>query len=638
MHELPLTKDLVAALERAGVDPTSAEPGVVVVLAAYLDLLAKEYGLSESLDLDTDPLERAQQPGPVMDVVRHYLASGATELGAESVRLGLYNVFVGLAGDASARKTLNQNIPLTESKLGYLAQIYWNLEANDGRPRLPIKPAGGRDIPVPDFPRDFATMQWTARCNEKGLSYKSSGAGFRKQGARLVVLAAKKLMENSQPMPDTARTALAMQPTSNPEAPLEITLKDLVKRAQTEGQHEVAVQTATSYLSIIQQRAEVNPFESEPELAEAYMLRGWAQMHLNTDRMERGTRADFSQKGDIDAAISSLSTLVDLDPDNVDHRANLVEAYIVLSMWQFGADDSAAAVATTHQALATAEVLPADHKERLKAETVLYYVLATQSDGSAAIEAAERAESSLAKIEAMEPSERPEDMGPDAIATVRTQIQQASLGPAAFESLSEAVVAAERLVAAGESESSVIVDPLVKLAMALLQSGRHSETAQTAARALALVTPEYVHAHPRFQLSLLIAMVWGGDKFDFDRITEAHAALLEDANEAAPGNMRTLGLLLVAFMGLAMRRGDAGLGADAHDWVLRGVDAARRIRPTDILEESKNIFVGPLTYLFAHLNARVSLESDDESAEPRETIARLLDEIEPGWAGEGPRT
>ena len=163
---LPLTLDLIAALKDAGVHPTSAGREIVVTMAAYLDLLAKEYGLTESQDLDTDPLERTHQPESVMDVVRHFFASEGVELNAESVRARLYNVFVDLAADASARKTLNRNTPLTERKLLHLAQIYWNLEANDVRPKLPIKPGGGRDIPVPGHSKDFATMNWTARISQ----------------------------------------------------------------------------------------------------------------------------------------------------------------------------------------------------------------------------------------------------------------------------------------------------------------------------------------------------------------------------------------------------------------------------------------------------------------------------------------
>lgn len=631
MHELPLTKDLIAALEAATIDPTSAEHEIVVVITAYLDLLAKEYGLTESQNLDTDPLERTQQPGPVMDVVRHYLASGAADLEAESVRARLYNVFVELSGDASARKALNRNTPLTESRFLHLAQIYWNLESNDVRPKLPIKPASGRDIPVPGFPRDFATMLWTTRCNEIGPSYKSSGAGFRKQGARLAVLAAKKLMENSEPMPDTAHTALTVQTTSNPGAPLEVTLKELVMRAQAEGQHDVAVQTASSYLSIIQQRAEANPYESEPDLADAYMLRGVAQMYLQIDRRERGTRADFSRRGDIEAAISSLATLTDLEPDNVDHRTNLVQALMTLSMWQTGAEDSDDAVATAQQALTIAEGIPAGHPERLNAELKVYVVLAlTIADGADAIKAAEQAESTLARIEAaMDPSELLAEQA--AITAVRAAIQEARVGKAsAIESLAEAVVAAERLVAGGDDAQSVLLGPLVDLAQALWSAGRNAEAAPTAARALALVNPEYVRAHPRFNVGNVIGIVWG-ETDSSERVTEAHAALLDAASEGAPGNMSTLGLLLGAFMLLAKQQSDAGHETDAHVWVLRAVDAARRARPTEIPDEAKNTFVGSLKYLFAHLTARVFLESDDASVEPRETIARLLNDIDPGW-------
>lgn len=654
VHELPLTKDLIAALEDAGADPTS--PDHVVVLAAYLDLLAKEFGLTESQALDTDPLARTEQTGLVMDVVRHYLGGG-TELDADAVRARLYDVFVHLADDLSARKGLNRNSPLTKGRFLHLAQIYWNLEANDLRPRLPIKPDEERDIPVLGVPRDFATMLWTARGNEKGPSYKSSGAGFRKQGARLVVLAAKKLMENSEPMPDSAPGALVVQSTSDPEAPLEVALKELVERAQKEGQHDVAVRTASSYLSVIKQRAEVNPFESEPDLADAYLLRGWAQMLLRQDLFDRGVRADLSPLEDLDAATRSLSTLVDLQPDNVDHRANLAQAFLLVSM---EADDHADQVAAAQRALATAEAIPAEHTEvQLSAELLACLKLATILHGADAIKAIDRAESLVTKLEAFGPSE-PGLLTQASITAARAVIHKVRQGEdAAVEAKSEAVAAAEQLVAEGEEAQQVLVVPLAELAWALMSAGRHPEAALVAARALAFVTPEYVRANPGLNLERL-AMIVSSD--NSDRVTPAHIALLEAASEAAPGNMATLSFLLLAYDNLIRQRSDAGLDADAHAWVLRAVNAACRLRPTEIAEPYKEgakvvlrsmqarlvgrllDLVGSLTespetmlpLLISPLEASL-LELNPESLETAEsvvTIARLLEDIDPGWADE----
>ena len=210
---LEITADVWDALGWVlGDSPTSPEP--VVLLATYLDALAKGYGLSESQMIAEDPLERAAPPAPALPLLRHYLAEGGADLDADRLRDRLHAVFAVLADRPVARKTLNRTRPLTEVELLTAGQVYWNLERTDGRPRLPIRPGpitnAGRtgrqqddaDIPTASRTGDFATMTWTARVNEPG-SNKSSGQGFRKQGARLAVLAAQHIIE-TDPRPAPA--------------------------------------------------------------------------------------------------------------------------------------------------------------------------------------------------------------------------------------------------------------------------------------------------------------------------------------------------------------------------------------------------------------------------------------------------
>jgi tetratricopeptide (TPR) repeat protein len=206
--ELEITADLAEAFVRVlGAEPTEPEP--VVVLAAYLDSVAKGYGLSGSLQLPDSQFERADPPSQALPLIDHFLAEGDAEFDEDCLRDRLYSVFVELSGDRSSRQILNRNEPLSDVGLLYLGQVYWNLEATGARPALPIKPGPittyGKqltaDVPVPNANRDFATMKWAARCNERA-PYKSSGQGFRKQGARLAVLAARRIVEDSaQPEP-----------------------------------------------------------------------------------------------------------------------------------------------------------------------------------------------------------------------------------------------------------------------------------------------------------------------------------------------------------------------------------------------------------------------------------------------------
>lgn len=223
--EIELTKDLVEALEsllESGL--TTVEPAAV--LAGYLDALAKSFGLSESLKISEDPLERVDPPSLALDTIRHYLASGE-ELSNDGVRTKLYTVFVELSSDARVRRELNRNNPLSDQGLLYVAQIYWNLEGSDERPSLPIRPrksaAGGErieaDIPASDSNKDYAVMPWTPRVNEKGAC-RSSGQSFRKQGARLAVLAAKHLTAaRAEPSPSLGTVSFRLDDgTRKPKA------------------------------------------------------------------------------------------------------------------------------------------------------------------------------------------------------------------------------------------------------------------------------------------------------------------------------------------------------------------------------------------------------------------------------------
>lgn len=181
-----------------GDSPNTADP--VVVLAAYLHSLVERYGLTDSQHLDPNEFERPALPFAARQFVDSFVDSANTE----SLRNSLYTAFMNLAEDGTARSVLNRNRALSQREVLLLAQVAWNLERNDQRPRLPLHPGTilkdgkqvSTDIPVPGANKDFATMQSTARGNQTGVQGKSSGDAFRRQTARLAVLAAQWFLDS----------------------------------------------------------------------------------------------------------------------------------------------------------------------------------------------------------------------------------------------------------------------------------------------------------------------------------------------------------------------------------------------------------------------------------------------------------
>lgn len=213
--ELEIDGDLFRALEDVlGAMPATPEP--VVVVSVYVHLLAKGYGLSERVD--EDPLVRAAVAEPAVALVAHYLPE-SDSTNADSLRDRLYSVFVEISRDTCALKILNKSGQLGDVELLKAAQIYWNLEADERTPLLPIR-SGQRitakgttvlaGIKVPNANEDFATMKWTARINQKD-AHQSSGQGFRNLGARLAVLAARLIVAGaSQSPPSLGEAALVL--------------------------------------------------------------------------------------------------------------------------------------------------------------------------------------------------------------------------------------------------------------------------------------------------------------------------------------------------------------------------------------------------------------------------------------------
>lgn len=194
---LEITGDLLNALgDVLGSRPE--RPGAVVVLAAYLDLLARSYGLSTSSEESW--AERARPPAAALALVRQYLGDASDPV--DEVALGnlLYETFVSLSIDPRACRLLNKSKPLVPAELLMASQLYWNLERDVGaRSELPCHSAGEIAIKVRGVPGDFATMAWASRM-ENGPDGLRGNTG-RKKGARLAALAAERLMEYNRQVP-----------------------------------------------------------------------------------------------------------------------------------------------------------------------------------------------------------------------------------------------------------------------------------------------------------------------------------------------------------------------------------------------------------------------------------------------------
>lgn len=203
--ELRVSSTLTQAIKDVlGYSPNSVEP--LVVLAAYLHSLVAKYGLTDSQHLDPIEFERPELPVEAQEFVDNFVDSANNE----SLRNSLYKASVNLAEDGIVRRALNKNCPLNPSEVLLLAQVAWNLEHNDQRPRLPLLPdeilKDGKkvkaDIFAPGIGKDFATMHWTDRGNQAGVQGKSSGDAFRRQTARLAVLAAQWFLDShTKPAP-----------------------------------------------------------------------------------------------------------------------------------------------------------------------------------------------------------------------------------------------------------------------------------------------------------------------------------------------------------------------------------------------------------------------------------------------------
>ena len=196
--------------------PVAAPP--LVVVAALINALAKDYGLSEHEDLSGNQFDRVTPPQQNEPLLRACLPEIAQDADALCGRL--YGVVVRLSEDPAARRFLHMSVPVSDVGFRKIAQVYWNLEQNDQRPKLPIRSGqvidvAGRSVRAAVASsagdRDLAVMRLTERTRTRltglgeGTAGTTSGQAFRTKGARLAVLIAQEILREAPvPLPDAS--------------------------------------------------------------------------------------------------------------------------------------------------------------------------------------------------------------------------------------------------------------------------------------------------------------------------------------------------------------------------------------------------------------------------------------------------
>lgn len=188
-----------ALLKALGLTPEDdAQPAPEVVLAACLHRLALETGLAEREDPNFGWVERAGVPQAALKLLNYFIGDPATPINDDVVRDGLYDALLALAADSSALKFVDKKRSFTGDELLMFAQIYWNLEADGRRTKLLIrsgqKLSSGLQarIKVPCADEDFAALELKNRA-ARTPGYTSDGGAFYVRGARIAVLAAKRI-------------------------------------------------------------------------------------------------------------------------------------------------------------------------------------------------------------------------------------------------------------------------------------------------------------------------------------------------------------------------------------------------------------------------------------------------------------
>jgi tetratricopeptide (TPR) repeat protein len=342
---IEITGELSAALTWV-LGPRHPGPMEVDVLAAYLDLLAKDFGLSSRAP-DVSRAERARPPAAAVAMLNAFVGDGSGSDPIDEQIFGdqLYDVLVDLSQEGHVGKLLNSTKPLTAEEIRQLGQIYWNLEGVGTRPKLPIRSTKEIGIKVPRANADFATMVWATRLKSGPAGLRDNS--FRIKGARLVVLAAQWILQTRAPVPidikhahfrhETSRngekrisaiywSAGASEiesgsPISTDPLKGDPAINALRKARRVSATAADAADMGMSILAILERRSAASVGDHEAQLAKEYLQAGLSSV----------------MAGRVDEAIDRflnaqrvLETLSQLAPDDATHKLGLAAALTML--------------------------------------------------------------------------------------------------------------------------------------------------------------------------------------------------------------------------------------------------------------------------------------------------------------------
>lgn len=378
-YALRVGSALLKALE---VVPTDGmQPTPVVAMAACLQQLAVGRGLAQRKDPNQSPVRSAALPEPALAYLDSAFDTNGETASDDDVRNGLYGALVALSESPKALRSINKNRALSADDLLMFAQIYWNLDAERPRTRLPI-PVGQKlsneeqaYIKVDGVDADYAELDLKQRAN-RTPGYATGAGAFYERGARIAALVAQRLLDG--PMPQLSGAQLRSTPTGRgtewaivwpiptsvapkpPQAvvrekastgaqdPMIGNLRQLRETSMAEGRLGEAAILCTALISILKERSARYPGDHESQLAAEYLQSGLASTFTG--------RSDEALEHFLKSERVS-QTLSDLDPDETMHRLQLAVARTMIGILYLSAARMTDAEVALNDAVALSQAL-----------------------------------------------------------------------------------------------------------------------------------------------------------------------------------------------------------------------------------------------------------------------------------------